>query len=77
MARVMISDLAFEWADAVRVGLEKDDLFVRLGPELERARVFFRARFSLDDVPERERIFDWAIVDVLFAQNRRVRSYIL
>jgi len=77
VARVLVSDLNVEWADAIRLGLEKDDLFERLGPQIERARVFYRARVSLQRVPDRDRIFDWALVDVMFAQNRRVRPYIL
>jgi len=77
MARVLVSDLAVEWSDQIRIGLEKDDLFDRLGGQIERARVFYRARVPVESVPDRDRIFDWALVDVLFARNRRVRPYIL
>lgn len=75
LARVLISDIATEYAEQVRIGVEKDDLFERLGPLLKRARVFYRARVA-SDVKERERMFDFAIVDVLLAQNRAVRRYV-
>jgi hypothetical protein len=75
LARVLISDVVAEWGEQIRIGLEKDDLFDRIGPELERARVFYRARVA-DDLEQRERIFDFAIVDVLLARNRAVRPYV-
>lgn len=75
LARVLISDLVAEWGEEIRTGLEKDDLFKRLGPQLERARVFYRARVDAS-ITERERLFDFAIVDVMLARNRAVRPYI-
>jgi len=75
LARVLISDIVMEFGEQIRTGLEKDDLFERLGPEIERARVFYRARVA-DDLERREQIFDWAVVDGLLARNRRVRPYV-
>jgi hypothetical protein len=75
MARVLVSDLVCYDPEQVRVGLEKDDLFERLGPEIERARVFYEKNVDAS-VPERARIFDHAIVDVLVYGNRRVSSHI-
>ena len=75
LARVLVSDLVAEWGEQVRIGLEKDDLFDRLGPQIERARVFFLARVAAE-VVERERIFDWAVVDGLLVRNRPVHAYV-
>ena len=74
LARVLVSDLVAEWGDQMRMGLEKDDFFARLGPQIERARVFFLARVA-SDLADRQRIFDWAVVDGMFAHNRRLRAY--
>ena len=73
LARVLLSDVAVYAGDQLRIGLEKDDLFDRLGPEIERARVFYLARVDAA-LAERTRLFDWAIVDVLLHENRAARS---
>jgi hypothetical protein len=54
------------------MGLEKDDLFDRLAREIEQARVFYRHRVD----ESLERIFDWALVDVLVYAHRRVATHI-
>ena len=75
LARVLISDLVAEWGEEIRTGLEKDDLFARVGPQVERARIFYRARVDVC-VADRERLFDFAVVDVMLARNRAVRPYV-
>jgi len=75
LARVLASDLVAEWGDEMRTGLEKDDFFTRLGPQIERARIFYLARVA-PEVEDRRRIFDWAFVDVMFARNRRLHPFI-
>jgi hypothetical protein len=75
LARVLISDVAVYAGDQVRIGLEKDDLFERLGPELERARVFYLHHVDAC-VADRLRLFDFALVDVLVYGNRRVQTHI-
>jgi len=75
LARVLISDVAVYAGDQLRIGLEKDDLFERLGAEIERARIFYLARVDAS-LPDRARLFDWAIVDVLLHENRAARSRI-
>jgi len=76
LARVMISDLVAEWGEEIRIGLEKDDLFTRLASQIEGSRRFFLAHVEVG-IEDRERIFDWALVDGLLLRNRAVRSYIL
>jgi hypothetical protein len=75
LARVLVSDLVAEWGEQIRIGLEKDDLFERIGPLLERTRIFYRARVA-ESIADRERIFDHAVVDVMLARNRAVRPYV-
>jgi len=75
LARVLISDVAAYAGDQVRIGLEKDDLFERLAPDIERARVFYL--YHVDpSVTERARLFDFALVDVLVYGHRRVQTHI-
>jgi hypothetical protein len=73
LARVLFSDLALYAGDQVRIGLEKDDLFDRLGGEIERARAFYRSRVD-PDLDGSERIFNWALVDVLVARHRHLST---
>ena len=75
LARVLASDIAFYCREQVRIGLEKDDLFERIDREVERARVFFRAHVHAS-VADRDRIFDWAIVDVVVTRNPDARGLI-
>jgi hypothetical protein len=75
LARVLFSDIVAYAADEVRIGLEKDDLFDRLHAEIERAREYYRRRVA-PELPESERIFDFALVDVLVANQRKVSTSI-
>ena len=69
---MLCSDLVVYGGDQIRMGLEKDDLFDRLAREIEQARVFYRHRVDAS----LERLFDWALVDVLVYANRRVGTHI-
>ncbi len=75
LARVLFSDIIAYAGDEVRIGLEKDDLFDRLAGEIERARVFYVSRVDpeLSDV---DKIFNYAMVDVLVARNKHVQTHI-
>jgi hypothetical protein len=75
MARVLFSDIVVYAGDQVRIGLEKDDIFDRLNAEIERARVFFRDQVD-PSLADADRIFNFALVDVLIAGNRRVSTSI-
>ena len=75
MARVLCSDIVVYGGDQVRIGLEKDDLFERLQSEIERARIFYQQRVD-PTLRDAERIFNFALVDVLVAGNRRVSTSI-
>jgi hypothetical protein len=75
LARVLISDVAIYAGDQVRIGLEKDDLFDRLGPEIAQARVFYLHHVD-PVVAERTKLFEFALVDVLVYGHRRVQTHI-
>jgi hypothetical protein len=75
LARVLFSDIVAYAGDEVRIGLEKDDLFDRLHAEIERAREYYRRRV-VPDLPDSERIFDFALVDVLVGNQRKVSTSI-
>lgn len=75
LARVLCSDIVAYAGDQLRLGLEKDDLFERLGPEIERARGYY-ARQVDPALPDALRIFDFALVDVLIYGSRRVPTHI-
>ena len=67
------SDIVVYAGDQVRIGLEKDDLFQRLQGDIERARAFYTQQVD-PSLPDAERIFNFALVDVLVSANRRVNS---
>lgn len=75
LARVLVSDLVAYSGDQIRIGLEKDDLFERLEPAIERARAFYFQRVD-PSLEESERIFNHALVDVLVASHRKVPTHI-
>jgi hypothetical protein len=75
LARVLFSDLVAYAGDQVRIGLEKDDLFERLRLEIERARAWYFQEVD-PELPDAERIFNFALVDVLVASQKRVATHI-
>jgi hypothetical protein len=75
LARVLVSDIVVYAGPEVRIGLEKDDLFDRLAREIELARDFYWRRVD-PSLPDAERIFNHALVDVLVASQRRVSTFI-
>jgi hypothetical protein len=72
---VLVSDVTAYAGDQVRIGLEKDDLFERLAPDIERARIFYLHHVD-PSLPERTRLFEFALVDVLVYGHRRVQTHI-
>jgi hypothetical protein len=73
LARAVVSDVMLYNAEAVRRGLEADDLFERLAPELEEARAWFEAQVE-PEVARRSNAWGRALVDVLVYRSGRVRS---
>ncbi len=75
LARALFSDLVAYAGDEIRIGLEKDDLLDRVAVEIEQARVFYTHQVA-PSLPDRERIFLHALVDVLIYRNRQVATHI-
>jgi hypothetical protein len=73
LARVLVSDIVVYAGEQLRIGLEKDDLFDRVRPEIDRARAFYRQRVD-PTLADAERIFNHALVDVLVASQRRLST---
>jgi hypothetical protein len=73
LARVVLSDVAIYAGDELRLGIEKDDLFDRLAPQLQQAADYYFRRVDAS-VPDRERIFNHAVVDVLVCRHGRRAS---
>jgi hypothetical protein len=68
LARVLMSDVALYAGEDLRIGIEKDDLFDRLGPQLRQVAAYFFHHVD-PSLPDRERIFNHAVVDVLVCRN--------
>ena len=75
LARAVVSDVMLYTPERVRAGIEADDLFDRLRPELDEARAFFEERVD-PGVAAKSNAFDLALVDVLVFRSARIRSRI-
>lgn len=75
LARAILSDVMLYHEDAVRLGIEADDLFDRLAGELEEARVYFESRVEAN-VARTSNAWNRALVDVLVFRSRHVPSRI-
>ena len=75
LARAVLSDVMLYNMERVRAGIEADDLFERLRPELDEARAFFEGRVD-PELAAKSNAFDRAIVDVLVFRSARIRSRI-
>lgn len=73
LARAILSDVMLYNAERVRRGIERDDLFERLRPEIEEARAFFEERVS-PELARKSNAWGRALVDVLVFRSRHVRS---
>lgn len=75
LARAVVSDVRAYHPQRVRRGIEEDDLFERLRPEIEEARAWFEERVD-PDVARKTKAFDRALVDVLVYRSGDVPSRI-
>jgi len=64
LARAIVSDVMLYNEAEVRRGIEADDLFERLAPQLDEARHWFEAQVDRD-VAQKSNAWDRALVDVL------------
>ena len=75
LARAILSDVMLYNPEAVRLGIQRDDLFDRLHDQLEEARAFFSERVE-PELLVKENFIDRAVVDVLICGSRSVHSRI-
>lgn len=75
LARAIVSDVMLYNAEKVRAGIEHDDLFERLAPEIREARDYFATRVE-SEVATKGAPFERALVDVLVYRSGSVRSRI-
>lgn len=75
LARAIVSDVMLYNPGRVRAGIERDDLFDRLRPELDEGRVFFESRVQ-PEVAEKSNAWGRALVDVLVFRSKGIRSTI-
>lgn len=75
LARAILSDVMTYHPEKVRIGIERDDLFDRLAPEIREARTYFASRVT-PDVATKTNAFDRALVDVMVFRSAGVSSRI-
>jgi hypothetical protein len=75
LARAILSDVMLYNSERVRAGIQADDVFDRLRPELDEARAFFETRVD-PEVAAKSNAFDRALVDVLVFRSGSIRSRI-
>lgn len=75
LARAIVSDINLYNPEKVREGIEKDNLFELLEPELEEGRELYRSRVK-PEIVEKYNFFDLAVVDMLFRFSGKYQSKI-
>lgn len=75
LARAIVSDIALYNQDKVTEGIKDDNIFELMKEELEEGREHFYSRVS-PDMPNREHLFEKAIVDVMIRQAGKIESTI-
>ncbi len=75
LARAIISDIALYNPDKVKEGIKNDNIFELLAEELAEGREHFYSRISAD-MPNRDNLFDRAVVDVMIKQAGSIESSI-
>lgn len=75
LARAIVSDVALYNQDKVAEGIKNDNIFDLMDEELNEGREHFFSRVS-PDLPNRENMFDRAVVDVMIKQAGKIESSI-
>lgn len=73
LARAIVSDIALYNQDKVAEGIKEDSIFELMSEELAEGREHFFSRVS-PDMPNREHLFEKAIVDVMIKQAGKIES---
>ena len=75
LARAIVSDIALYNQEKVKEGIKNDSLFEVLEEELTEGRDHFYGRVS-PELPDRDHLYDRAIVDVMIKQAGKIESSI-
>lgn len=75
LARAIVSDIALYNAEKVSEGVKNDNIFELMADELQEGREHFAERIS-DQISNRDKIYDRAIVDVMIQQAGKIESSI-
>jgi len=75
LARAIVSDVALYNQEKVAEGIKNDTIFDLMTEELNEGREHFYTRVS-PDLPDRDNMFDRAIVDVMIKQAGKIESSI-
>ncbi len=75
LARAIVSDVALYNQEKVAEGIKNDSIFELMGDELEEGREHFFSRVT-PDLPNREHLYEKAIVDVMIKQAGKIESSI-
>jgi len=75
LARAIVSDIALYNPEKVREGITNDNIFDLLSEELAEGREHFYTRVS-PNLPNRDNLFDRAVVDVMIRQAGNIESSI-
>jgi hypothetical protein len=73
LARAIVSDIALYNQDKVTEGIKSDSIFELMADELEEGREHFFSRVS-PEMPNRDHLFERAIVDVMIKQAGKIES---
>ncbi|HEX9778845.1 MAG TPA: hypothetical protein VGA63_11910 [Geopsychrobacteraceae bacterium] len=75
LARAIVSDVALYNQEKVAEGIRNDSIFDLMTDELNEGREHFFSRVS-PDLPDRDNMYDRAIVDVMIKQAGKIESTI-
>lgn len=73
LARAIVSDIALYNQEKVKEGIKNDNIFELLEEELQEGREHFHTRVA-PGLPDRDHLFDRAIVDVMIKQAGKIES---
>ena len=75
LARAIVSDIALYNPEKVKEGITNDNIFDLLAEELAEGREHFYARV-IPDLPDKDNLYDRAVVDVMIKQAGNIESSI-
>lgn len=75
LARAIVSDIALYNPEKVKEGITNDNIFDLLAEELAEGREHFHSRVT-PDLPDKDNMYDRAVVDVMIKQAGNIESSI-